>query len=111
VTDAAAYWATTVVTHLTRRLVFQAARHISENRVERLVKRIGRIIEESGPQGITKSKLTLVSRWAGTRERDEYLDTLIQCGEIALVTIPTGRRPRNVYTHRRFLKPEPAALS
>lgn len=103
ITDAAALWACDVVMHATRRLVFEAARRVSENRIESSVKRLSRIIEECGPAGVDKSGLTHKTRFLSTRERNEYLDTLIECREIVLQSLDTGHRPRAVYTHRRHV--------
>jgi hypothetical protein len=104
VTDAAAFWATELVTHLTRQLAFQAARRVSENRIERNVKRLGRLIEDSGPAGMAKAGITNATEWLTKRERDECLDTLIESGKVVLRQVTTTGRPRSVYTHRRFVE-------
>jgi len=103
ISEAGARWAVDLVSHLTRRLVFLASRWVSENRQEKGVKRVGRIIEAQGPAGIPKAALTLATRWLGTRDRNEHLDTLIESGEVKLRTIPTAGRTRTVYVHRKHL--------
>ncbi|HEY2414158.1 MAG TPA: bifunctional DNA primase/polymerase [Pirellulaceae bacterium] len=103
VTDAAATWAVEVVTHLTKRLAFLASRWVSENRLERSIKRIERLIETSGPGGIPKEHLTDATQWCNKRERDEFLQTLIEAGRVRLQTVPTRGRPRTMFTHRRWL--------
>jgi hypothetical protein len=101
ITDAAATWAVELVTHLTKRLAFLASRWVSENRQERGVKRLSRLIEDAGTAGISKSALTLNSRWLVKRDRDEHLGTLIESGEVKLQMVETGGRSKAVYVHRK----------
>jgi Protein of unknown function (DUF3987) len=108
VTDAAATWAVELVSHLTARLVFLASRWVSENRIERALKRVARIIEDAGPDGITKTALISKTKWVNTRDREEILRTLVESGEVLWQQIERKGRPRNVYRHRRCVNAEAA---
>lgn len=102
VTDAAATWAVELVSYLTTRLVFLSSRWVSENRIERTLKRIARIIEDAGPGGITKTALIGKTRFITTRERDEILSTLVESCEARHSQVKRAGRPQNVYVHRRW---------
>lgn len=106
VTDAAALWAVEIVTHLTQQLAFQAARRISENRIDGNVKRVGRLVEDAGPKGLTKTAMTNLTGWCTGREREEYLNTLIEGGQIVTQAVEhgpgsRGGRPGMIFIHRR----------
>jgi hypothetical protein len=101
ITEAAARWSVAIVEHLTKRLAFLASRWVAENKQERGVKRLGRIIENAGAEGIDKSGLTLATRWLSTRERNEHLQTLLETGEYVFQMVETKGRPRNVYRHAK----------
>jgi hypothetical protein len=100
--DAAATWAVDIVTHLTQRLAYLAGRWLAENRQERGIKRIARIIEDAGAACIAKTALLKATKWLTRRERDEFLQTLIESGEVVMRQVETLGRPRTMYCHRGF---------
>lgn len=103
ITDAAALWATELTSHLTQMLAFQASRRLSENRIEYNLKRVFRLIEDSG-EGLTKTAIYQKTEWLAARERTEILDNLITSGKVAFIELPAGPkggRPRTVYTARK----------
>lgn len=80
---------------LTRRMLYQAYRHVSSNDYERSHKRILRLIGD----GIDRSALTRKTQWLRRREREEILSELIESGEIVAVSEDTGGKVHKV----RFL--------
>lgn len=104
VTDAAAIWATEVVSHLTKRLVFEAARRVCENGTEHATKRLSRLIEDAGAAGMSQTGITRATLFLKKRERQEYLETLIESGVVFVQQVETKKagRPKTVFTHKRF---------
>jgi hypothetical protein len=84
VDEDAARWACATVDYLTELLIYRANRNLAENRIEGMVKRVARIIEDAGLSGLTKSQLTHKTKFLTKRERDEALDTLAETGEVSL---------------------------
>lgn len=103
VDEEAALWACSVVKFLTRRLSYLASRWIAENRQEANVKRLARMVEAAGAEGLHKWKLGQQTRFLTTRDRDELLKSLRESGDIVERTIVTKTRPRTVFVHRKFV--------
>lgn len=66
---------------LTRRMIYQAYRHVSRNEREGNHKRVLRLLTN----GLTKSELTRKTQWLSRRDRDEIVNELIECGEVEAV--------------------------
>jgi hypothetical protein len=99
VSPEAAQWACDAVKYLTRRLVYLASRWLSENRQESNSKRLARLIEAAGPDGLTRSQLVRASQWLSSRDRNELIDGLKESGQIVEEVIKTVTKPRHVYRH------------
>jgi len=93
VTDAAAYWASELVTHLTKRLTYLASRHLAENQTESKTKRVFRIIEATGAEGLPHWRLVGLTRFLTKREREECIDALIASHVIVSRTTKTATKP------------------
>jgi hypothetical protein len=104
ISDAAALWATELVKHLTAKLTYLASEWVAENRQERGVKRLARLIRQAGTVGISKTGITRATQWLTTRDRDELLNTLIGSGQVALQFVDTARRRKSLYFHRQSVE-------
>jgi hypothetical protein len=74
---------------LTRELVSRVYENVSENNVERDLKRVLRMIQD----GMTSSQLTRKTQWLKARDRRDIIESLIQTGQIttAMIENPNGR--------------------
>lgn len=61
---------------LTRRMLYQAFRHVSRNDRENASKRVLRILATK----MTRSELTRKTQWLNRRQRDELVGELIESG-------------------------------
>lgn len=59
-------------------------------------------IREAGPEGISKSDLTLAFRDWKPRDRRDRLETLIEAGTITPKVFKTAGRDKTVYVHRDY---------
>ena len=67
-------------------LVEYVDQHVADSKVERVKKRMLEIVRAAGEAGITRSDFTRRTQFVLARERDEYLDDLIEAGEIVART-------------------------
>ncbi len=92
-------WARDLVVWCLERTMIEAASRLSDSAQEALVKRVLRIIVESGPDGVTINTLTRRTQWLRRSDRQDILLTLQDSGEI-LVQQEAGegsaRRPKKV---------------
>jgi hypothetical protein len=100
--EAASRWATAMLDYLTRRLSYLASRWLAENRQESMAKRLLRIIEARGASGIGRSDITRLTQFLSIRDRNEVLETLVESGEVAVRTVPTGTKPKTIYVAMQF---------
>jgi hypothetical protein len=99
----AAEWAVELSRYLTQRLIFLASKHIAENPWDAKRKRILRIIEESGADGISRSELLRKTKSYQTKERSDILDALKVCGDVVEQIQPTGGAPKTIYLASAYL--------
>ena len=97
VTVEAAKWACELTSYLVRRMVFTCSRFVARNEIESKSLAVERIIENSGCEGISKSDILKNTRHLSRRERDDILDTLVECGRVAAQPVATNGRPRIIY--------------
>jgi hypothetical protein len=79
-------WAVTVSNWLTRRMLYQAYRHVSHNQREGDSKRVLRLLG----QPMTRSEITRKTQWLGRKQREELLIELIESGEVTMRTEDSG---------------------
>jgi hypothetical protein len=80
VSEDIAKWAISLAWYSTASLVGAAIDYISDNETEASVKRIARIIRDSGT--ISNRALTRKTQWADSRSRQQHLQTLLDSGQI-----------------------------
>ncbi len=78
---------------LTRRMIWQAYRHVSRNEREGASKKILRMLSTR----MTKSELTRRTQWLDKRRRDEILSELIESGLVTLTDDDTGGRVKTTF--------------
>lgn len=91
-----AQWAREVVEHCTATMIVQADRHLADNEQEANHKKVLRLIEAAGAEGLSRTDLYKKTHSIGEK-RDAVLSALIQAGQIAMTEVPTRTRPRIVY--------------
>ena len=74
---------------LTRRMLYQAYRHVARNEREGNHKRILRMLTTR----MSKSELSRKTQWLSRREREEILGELIETGEVEMVVEKTATKP------------------
>jgi len=95
-----AQWAREVVEHCIATLLVHAERHIADNESEANHKKVLRLIEAAGAEGLSRSKLYEKTHAIGEK-RDAVLAALVHAGQIKVIEVPTRTKPRTVY--RRIL--------
>ncbi|OAN53013.1 hypothetical protein A6A04_14960 [Paramagnetospirillum marisnigri] len=93
-------WACIVVEHCTRTLLIEAERHIADNEADALHKKVVRIIEAAGDNGLTRSELYHKTHFLGDR-RNAVFGALIEAEEIEMSITTTRTKPRTVYRRKR----------
>jgi hypothetical protein len=96
ITEAAASWASRLVSHQTRRMLYMAAEHASENEFDAKRKKVLREIRNAGGR-ITRTALCRKLRSIPSRERDEIILSLMEAGEVRVDTESTAGAPRQEY--------------
>ena len=89
-------WAREVVDHCTATLLIQAERHLADNDHEANHKKVLRLIESAGTEGLSRTDLYKKTHSVGDK-RDAVLSALIQAGQITATEVPTKTRPKIVY--------------
>jgi hypothetical protein len=92
-----AQWARELVEHCVATLIVHADRHVADNDQEANHKKVLRLIEAAGSDGITRSELYRKTHSLGEK-RDAVLSGLIEAGQVKIDIIPTRTKPRAVYT-------------
>jgi len=80
-----------------------AERYVADSQVEAKVKRVLRILEEAGEDGMTASQLTRKTYWLSRFERKDVIATLADGGQIIAHSVPTKRRPVTTYWASQFV--------
>jgi hypothetical protein len=75
---------------LTRRMLYQAYRHVARNEREGNHKKVLRLLSSNK---MTKTQLTRATRWLSRRERDEIVSDLIDGGEVRIVEEKGSTKP------------------
>jgi hypothetical protein len=87
-------WAVAVSNWLTKRMLYQAYRHVSHNQREGDSKRLLRLLAKP----MTRSEITRKTQWLGRRQREEILAELMESGEVAMRTEESaGTKPVTWY--------------
>ena len=63
---------------------------LSENADEKAKKRILKVIATAGPKGVTRNELTRKTQFIRRSMRDEYLEDLVDAGEIVVREFSDG---------------------
>lgn len=94
---AAADWASRLVSHQTRRMLYMAAEHASENEFDAKRKKVLREIRNAPGGRISRTALCRRLRAIPSRERDEVILSLVEAGEVRASTAETAGAPRQEY--------------
>lgn len=98
----AARWAVDLADYLTRSMLWHVQRHVAENRTEGEAKRVLRLIEDAGWEGITQNHLTRRTQWLPSRQRKEMMDGLMEADLVYSSTVQSHGRHALRYTLSRF---------
>jgi hypothetical protein len=90
-------WAIRVVNYLTRQLITGCERYVSRNQQEQTVKRVLRIIGDSGQKGLSQDDLSHKLQWLPRKTRLELIADLVESGQVQAARIETGGRPKCKY--------------
>ncbi len=100
---AAARWAAELSVYLVRSMAWECRRHVSENSVEAASKKVVRVIEDTGAQGISQGDLARALQSIKARERKEIIDDLLQSHLIYSKIEESATKPRTIYISSRFI--------
>jgi hypothetical protein len=95
-----AAWARLVVEHGVAALLAGAEAHIATNETELKHKRVLRLIQDAGGNGLGKTVLYDRTRFLTRREREDILSALIESERVELAMNASGGRPGLVYRAR-----------
>jgi hypothetical protein len=87
-------WASEVLLHQTRRMLFLTAQHFAENEQHASLNRVAAILREHGE--MSRSQFTRKTQFLKRRERDELLCELVERGDAVIREATTGGRPQIV---------------
>ena len=90
VTERDAVYSCTLVRYLVDDLIRAVRETVAETNDEKAKKRILMVVSASGNGGITKKDLTRRTQFIRKSFRDEYLDDLVESGELAMSLSKTG---------------------
>ena len=79
-----AEYATRLVGFLISTVIETVQESLSENADEKAKKRILKVIASGGPKGVTRNELTRKTQFIRRSMRDEYLEDLVDAGEIVM---------------------------
>ena len=79
-----AAYATRLVGSLISTVIETVQESLSENADEKAKKRIIKVIASGGPKGVTRNELTRKTQFIRRSMRDEYLEDLVDAGEIVM---------------------------
>jgi hypothetical protein len=86
ISEGAARWASDLVSHQTRRMIYMAFEHASENEFDAKRKRVLREIRSAAGGRITRTALCRRLRAIPSRERDEIILALLEAGDVRIAT-------------------------
>jgi hypothetical protein len=91
-----AVWGILIAQHCARQTIREASMRVSENVIESNHKRALVILQEAGPDGMTRSEFTRRTQFMDARQRDGVLQTLLDAQLIEVAMIQGTRRPKQV---------------
>ena len=86
-----AEYATKLVGFLISTVIKTVQESLSENADEKAKKRILKVIASGGPEGVSRNELTRRTQFIRRSMRDEYLEDLVDAGEIVIREFSNGR--------------------
>lgn len=92
-----AQWAREAVDHCVATLLIQAGRHLADNEIERLHKRVLELIRAAGDKGMRQNELTRRTQFIEPKLRREILLTLIESEQVVATSIKRRGRPGVLY--------------
>ena len=92
-----AQWAREVVDHCVATLLIQAERHLADNEIERVHKRVIELIRAAGEKGIRLNELTRRTQFIEPKLRREILLTLIESEQVVATVLQQRGRPATIY--------------
>ena len=92
-----AQYAVDLVDYLINELVLEIERTLAETSSEREKKRMLKFLTMAGKAGLTRCELTRKTQFLRRTVRDEYLEDLIESGEIVLKKFEVGGKVETVY--------------
>ena len=87
-----AEWGILIAQHCARQTIREASMRVSENVIESNHKRALVILQEAGPDGMTRSEFTRRTQFMDARQRDGVVQTLLDAQLIEIVTVQGSRR-------------------
>jgi hypothetical protein len=72
-------------------------RYVARNQQEQTVKRVLRIIGDSGQKGLSQDELSHKLQWLPRKTRLELIADLVESGQVQAARIETGGRPKCKY--------------
>ena len=90
ISESDAVYACRLVKYLVGDLVRAVKETVAENNDEKAKKRILQVVASAGRGGITKKELTRRTQFIRKSFRDEYLDDLVEGGELTTSLSKTG---------------------
>lgn len=92
----AARWASRLVMHQARRMLYMAASHVADNPFHadclRVLKKLREAHDQTLPHSVLLKRMNI-----GTKQFVELMETLVQRGDVAVESIATAGRPRTLY--------------
>jgi len=93
----AAEWACRLSEYLTRKLLHIASDWISDNPFDAKKKQVLRVLKKAGGDGLSGSQLCQRTRSLRSKERQELLGSLLECGEIIEEEQKSSTKSKKVY--------------
>ena len=91
-----AEYATKLVGYLISTVIEHVEESLSENADEKAKKRMLKVIGNGGSKGVTRNELTRKTQFIRRTMREEYLDDLIDSGEVIAKEILCGKKYTNL---------------
>lgn len=89
--EASVRWAARLVEYSILSMVGFLRDRLADNDVERASKKLLRVINEAGADGITRQRLCRATQWLGRRERNDMIESLTDAGLIRVSESPSTR--------------------
>lgn len=100
VIDAEAFiWARDIAIWSANKLMEQLNRYLADNETERGHKKIINMVMDAGKQGLTKSRITMRTQWLKARERNQFLESMVEDGIFKIKRRDSETNSASVYVH------------